>query len=229
MDPTHISGIRGIVFDLDDTLYPERSYAFSGFAAVSRWLRVRHACPFDPEERMKALFETEYRPRVFDRVLVELGLPPSEAAVSEMVDCYRSHIPKISLYHDADAALTRWSGAFRLGLISDGPEGVQRRKIDALGLSGRIEQVILTDTWGREYWKPHVRGFRAIEAAWGWDESSLLYVADNPSKDFLAPRCLGWRTLKLCRPDGLYTHLPTPAAAEPEFTVASLDQVEVTS
>ena len=229
MDRIRISGVHAIVLDLDDTLYPERSYALSGFVAVARWLRVRHPCPFDPAERMRALFETEYRPRVFDRLLLELGLPPSAVTVSEMIDCYHSHKPAISLYPDADAALCRWSSDFHLGLISDGPVEVQQRKIDALGLSGRIEHIILTDTWGREYWKPHVRAFRAMEALCGCDESALLYIADNPSKDFLAPRCLGWRTVRLCRPDGLYSHLSPPAGSEPEHVVPSLDRVEVTS
>ena len=28
---------RAIVFDLDDTLYPERDYVLSGFRAIARW------------------------------------------------------------------------------------------------------------------------------------------------------------------------------------------------
>ena len=28
---------RGLILDLDDTLYPERQFALSGFAAAERW------------------------------------------------------------------------------------------------------------------------------------------------------------------------------------------------
>ncbi|HOW72898.1 MAG TPA: HAD family hydrolase [Phycisphaerae bacterium] len=228
MDPIRFSGIRAVVFDLDDTLYAERAYAHSGFAAVARWLQARYTCPLDLEQRMRALYETEYRPRVFDRLLVEMGLSPSAGLVSQMVECYRSHRPVIGLYPDADAALDRWSGRFRLGLISDGPVGAQQRKVEVLGVASRIDRIILTDEWGREYWKPHPRAFLAMEEYWGWHGGSLLYIADNPSKDFLAPRRLGWRTLRVCRAEGVYAHLPAVAGAEAEQSVSALDLVEVT-
>ena len=32
----------GIVFDLDDTLYPQESYKRSGFAAVAKWLSTNY-------------------------------------------------------------------------------------------------------------------------------------------------------------------------------------------
>lgn len=227
MDRVHFSGVRAIVFDLDDTLYSERAYAFSGFAAVARWLRERYACPFDPELRMQALFETDFRPKVFDQLLVEMGLGPSVATVAEMVSCYRSHTPAIALCSDAAAALERWSGQFRFGLISDGPAEAQRRKIDALGLAGRMERIILTDRWGREYWKPHPRAFLAMQEFWGWGQASLLYVGDNPSKDFLAPRQLGWQTLRICRREGIYSSLSSPGGGDADRSVSSLDLVEV--
>ena len=42
-----MASIRAVVFDLDDTLYPEREYAFSGFAAVATAFQDRLG---DPEE-----------------------------------------------------------------------------------------------------------------------------------------------------------------------------------
>ena len=35
--------IRTVVFDLDDTLFPEREFVLSGFAAVDAWLRNNRA------------------------------------------------------------------------------------------------------------------------------------------------------------------------------------------
>ena len=33
---------RVVVFDLDDTLFPERQYVLSGFRAVDMWLKEAH-------------------------------------------------------------------------------------------------------------------------------------------------------------------------------------------
>ncbi len=105
MAAIEISGIQVVVFDLDDTLYPERSYAFSGFEAVGRWLAEHHACGFSPAGRMRELFDTAHRPHVFDVVLQELGIEPSPERVQAMVKVYREHRPAIRLFPDAQEAL----------------------------------------------------------------------------------------------------------------------------
>ena len=166
MPSISLSGIQVVVFDLDDTLYPERAYAFSGFSAVADWLRARVACRFDPAARMRDLFESEHRGRVFDQLLCELGCGQDKDMVRAMIDCYHTHVPRIALFGDADRSMDRWSGEFRLALISDGPLAVQQSKVDALGLEHRLERIILTDQWGPSYWKPHFRAYLEIEQTW---------------------------------------------------------------
>lgn len=229
MAAIEISGIRVVVFDLDDTLYPERSYAFSGFEAVGRWLAEHHACGFSPAGRMRELFDTPHRPRVFDAVLQELGIEPTPEQVQAMVKVYREHRPAIHLFPDAEEALRRWTGCFRLGLISDGPLVSQQQKVEALGLPGRIERIILTDAWGPAFWKPHPRAFEDIEKAFNWRESACVYIADNPAKDFVAPRKLGWRTARIRRIGGTFTDTLPPDGGEAEFEVASLSDVNLSS
>ena len=229
MSSVSLSGIQVTVFDLDDTLYPERAFAFSGFAAVADWLRARVECAFDPAARMQELFETEHRGRVFDQLLSELGCGPDKDMVRAMIDVYHTHNPRIALFDDADRALARWSGVFRLGLISDGPLAVQQRKVDALGLRHRLERIILTDQWGPAFWKPHLRAYLEIETTWGSGPSECLYIADNAAKDFIAPRQRGWQTIQVRRPEGVYRDLVPPAGGEPHWQVDSLDEIELTS
>ena len=40
-----MSKLEAVVFDLDDTLYPERSYVLSGFSAVADWAERTLAIP----------------------------------------------------------------------------------------------------------------------------------------------------------------------------------------
>jgi hypothetical protein len=42
-----VSGWRAIVFDLDDTLYPERDYVLRGFRAVAAWSDPNLGIPAD--------------------------------------------------------------------------------------------------------------------------------------------------------------------------------------
>lgn len=226
-----LTGIQLVVLDLDDTLYPERAYAFSGFAAVGDWLSRRGACPFDPAERMRALFEAGDRRRIFNQLLAEMAFPPDEIDrwVSQMIQVYRSHLPTLTLFPDADDALRRWRPRFGLGLISDGPLEVQQNKVEALELSARLDWVLLTDLWGREFWKPHLRAFLEAESRGGVSGAACVYVADNPSKDFVGPRQRGWRTVQIHREDAVHQDAPTAAGGEAEHHITSLAEVVLSS
>ena len=229
MSQIQIPGIRAVVFDLDDTLFSEREFAFSGFRAVSAWLQQRVACTTDPEAIMRRLFDSPYRDQVFDQILKELGGEYSADLVSQMVDCFRQHSPMIGLHPDAISAIDRWAGHFRMGIVSDGILSVQQRKVKALGLESRIDLIILTDQWGREFWKPHPRAFREIEKTWQVFGPACLYIADNPRKDFIAPVQLGWRTVQIHRLEGIYCQEESAEGGKPQFLISSLDQIDLTS
>ena len=142
-----------------------------------------------------------------------------------MIECYHTHTPRIALFDDADRALNRWSGVFRMGLISDGPLAVQQRKVDALGLGRRLGRIVLTDQWGRAFWKPHERAYLEIETTWGSGRSACLYIADNAGKDFVVPRQRGWQTIQVRRPDGVFRDRVPPAGGEPQWQVDPLSML----
>lgn len=217
--------IRAIVFDLDDTLYPEREFVFSGYRVVADAFAGRLGAPFDLVRRMTELFDTPDRGRVFNVILAEAGVAQAQvdALVPEMIATYRSHKPGIHLHPDADAALTRLGGRYRLGLISDGPLEMQNNKIDALDLRDRLDEVILTDRWGRQFWKPHPRAFEEMSRRLGLAAAECLYVADNPAKDFIAPGGLGWSTAFVRRPDGIYADQEPAEGSRIDLIVESLD------
>jgi putative hydrolase of the HAD superfamily len=90
--------------------------------------------------------------------------------------------------------------SLRLAVISDGFLGGQRQKVRALGLSRWFDPILLTDAWGRPCWKPHPRAFLKIQARYGFSPEELVYIGDNPAKDFQAPNRLGWNTIHLVMP-----------------------------
>jgi putative hydrolase of the HAD superfamily len=215
-----------IVFDLDDTLYPERAYAMSGFVAVAEAFADRFGNPTDAAAEMSRLFDTEHRGHVFDEICRLSGMSPDPQLIGAMVEVYRRHPPRIKPHPDADAAIQRLARRARLALISDGPLIMQEAKVAALSLRSRIELVVFTDQWGRSFWKPHPRAFEHVQDHFGADGESCTYIADNAKKDFLAPRALGWRTVQIQRPGGIYTELPPAPGGAPDHCVASLDEID---
>lgn len=217
---------RAVVFDLDDTLYPERAFVLSGFSAVAAWLAQQEVADNSTVE-LAALYESGVRGDTFNRWLASRGLPTDLAP--QMVQVYREHQPAIQPFPGVPGLLARLRRRGRLGLVSDGYLAVQQRKLDALGLASYFDVVVFSDTWGRSAWKPSAKPFAEALAQLDVAAEQAVYVADNASKDFLGARQLGMGAIWLRRPGGEYAHLepPTPAHA-PDVTIASLDELEPT-
>ena len=218
---------QAVVFDLDDTLYPERDFVLSGFRAVAAWLEARIGVPAaHGYDELRALFAAGVRGNTFDRWLEERGLP-AHAFVPEMVRVYREHEPRLSPFPEVPELLAALRRGSRLGLVSDGPLAVQRAKLAAVGLEQFFDAVVFSDAWGREAWKPSLLPFTTVLERLGTPAAASVYVADNPVKDFLGARRVGMRTVRVRRPGGEYAHLGPPAGEHaPHATIESLRDLE---
>lgn len=224
-----------VAFDLDDTLYPERAFVRSGFRVVSDYLQQEGVVDRPLLADFEAAFDAGERRNVFDRVLRAAGIEPDAALVRSLVEAYRSHRsrhgfvrPGIRLFDDADRALGRLAGqGIRLGLVSDGPLAAQEVKVEALGLAARMDAVILTDTWGPAFWKPHPRAFVEVARRLAVEPRACFYVADNPEKDFDGPAAAGWRpSVWVRRGESTYRDAAPPEKRLLSATVASLDDLD---
>lgn len=189
--------IKGIIFDLDDTLYLEKDYVRSGFKAVAAYLKND-----DYAARLWEHFE-EGKPAV-DELLSEIGREHDKA---EVLEVYRNHKPDIHLYDGIAELMSKLSqNGIRIGIITDGrPEG-QRNKIEALGLEELVDDIIITDELGGvQFRKPCDIAFRIMQTRWRLPASEMIYIADNPVKDFQAPRQLGMKSMWFKNTEGLNT------------------------
>jgi putative hydrolase of the HAD superfamily len=211
-----------VVFDLDDTLYPERSFVESAFRAVGvhaleRWgirdLGDACLCAADAGVRGN-VFQHAYRD------MVGAELTPDHA--HELLRVYREHQPKCLPWHpDALETVKLLHGRFPLTLLSDGYLPTQANKARALGLERWIDDPVFTESLGREHWKPSTKGFELIMSRHHPD-STFVYVGDNPIKDFIAPRALGWHTFHITRPTGTYAHYKAVQDQAADHQVTSL-------
>jgi len=199
-----LQGITAVVFDLDDTLCSERQFVESGFRAVSAYVQERGITAQALFPDMWRRFCGGSRGRIFDDSLRAAGVVPDDALIAELVDVYRSHIPSISLYPDARAVLSHFYGRRQLGLLTDGYLQTQHNKVRALKIEDFFDVLVFTDQMGRRYWKPDTAGYRRIMAELNVPGAACLYVGDNPGKDFFGANRLGWQTVQICRPGGIY-------------------------
>ena len=219
MPPLHL------VFDLDDTLYPERQFAISGFRACDRWLEREHGIPAtgDMVAHMTRLLDDGHMRSLFPIVLGDRIGAHSPATLETFIDVYRLHEPEIALYHDSDDVLTHYQALGPLGLITDGQVEVQSSKVKSLALASRFKHIIYTHALGgRGFGKPHPRAFELMEAALGRPGDRFVYVGDNPAKDFVAPNARGWTTVQIIRPQRIHARAPMAEGGAAQYVIETL-------
>lgn len=193
-----LNSAKGVIFDLDDTLYSEKQYVKSGYKKIAEYIGHQEA-----EEKLWNYF-LEGKPAI-DAYLIEIG---AENKKAECLDIYRSQMPEINLYDDvAELFQSLKENDIKVGIITDGrPEG-QRNKIKALGLEKLVDDIIITDELGGvQFRKPNDISFRIMQCRWRVPFEQMVYIGDNLGKDFQAPRQLGMRRIYIMNEEGLYTN-----------------------
>lgn len=204
----------GVAFDLDDTLYFERDYVKSGFEAVAEYAAAgTSVAAADAFGFLWGEFLAGVRGTTFDDLLARYPEVAARRSVADLVAHYREHAPTLDYLPGAEALLRELLARdVALAVISDGPLVSQQAKADALGVARYAAPVVLTDSWGPDYWKPHVRAFEVVAEAFALPPERLVYVGDNPIKDFHAPRALGWQSVRLRLPGQVRESFPHGAA-----------------
>jgi putative hydrolase of the HAD superfamily len=112
--------------------------------------------------------------------------------------------------------------AHTLALLTDGYLPAQKLKVSALGIQRYFKHIIYTEQLGRQFWKPSPVGFEAIITATDAPPQSMVYVGDNPTKDFIAPNRLGMKTIQVQRPHRLHIVDAEAPEAQARLTLNAL-------
>lgn len=203
------------VFDLDDTLYSEWEFVRSGLGHIADLTTTSSAISRDEVFDFLWNVTLDRRGDTFDRLLDRFPEIRSLWSIGELVRAYRSHPPDIRLYPGVRELLKQLrEGNIRLGIITDGPPDAQRGKLSALHLAEIVEATVITDEFGIDQRKPSTFAFMRFGELFGVDPRACIYIGDNPAKDFVAGRALGWETLRLRMKGQIHE---TEEAASPEF------------
>ena len=217
--------LKAVIFDLDDTLVSEIQYAMSGYKEVAAHIETKgytgkNAAAIYKE--LTGLFFEDHK-NVFNRFLINNGRDDSRDNVMELVEIYRNHLPDIEYYDDVLPALRdlREKG-IKTGILSDGYAVTQRQKIRALEAEKDFDIIILTDEIGRDAWKPSPKGFNIISERFNIEPEEILYVGDNPEKDFYLSKTAGVKTARIIRESGVYSDREYYEGVKEDYRIDSL-------
>ena len=178
--------MRGIIFDLDDTLYKEIDFLKSAFRQIADVIGITGVYDF----MLKCYRDGE---NAFKMVIQRYNL---SYTVDQLLDIYRNHKPDITLDPSIVATLDELkSRGWTMGLMTDGRSVTQRNKIDALGLSEWIEPncILISEEFG--YGKPDEHCYQYFIER--YPNAKFCYVGDTLNENFVTANKLGWQTICL--------------------------------
>jgi putative hydrolase of the HAD superfamily len=208
------------IFDLDDTLYPEIEFAKSGFRVVAEkmsheyGIKIRELADFLNNQILEGK-----RFQAFQNMIEYFQLPKSAAKIA--LSSYRAHTPSIYLYPEAEAVLKELKkNQQKIYIVTDGNKIVQSNKIRALDLEKYVQRSFVTHQHGLKNAKPSLHCFNLIKKIENRPWTELIYIGDNPSKDFKALNLVGGLTIQVNQ--GPHSSLTVPTGFNAKYRINSL-------
>jgi len=212
-----------IVFDLDDVLYEEKSFYHSGIDAIVNFISNEYNIPKNKILMFLKNRNKENRKKIIDDMLINFNIY-SKSRVRKCLSIYRMHFPKIKISADAIYCLKNLKKN-TCYIVTDGNKLVQLNKIKALGLEKFMKKCFLTSNYGLKNVKPSPYCFLKICNIENVEPKEVVYVGDDPNKDFVGIKPLGFQTVRLLK--GRYKNLIKPKKYQSDIVINSLRELNL--
>jgi putative hydrolase of the HAD superfamily len=210
---------RGLILDLDDTLYPRERYVRSGFAAVARYLERRWGIPANTAfSLLSRAFSNGHKGREFQAAIEKYELPREEMA--SMLRVFRAHKPNLWLPYETGQVLRQLRNeGWRLAILTNGLPAVQKAKVTALALETMVDEVVYAETVTKRG-KPDVAAFQETMNRLDVTAERCVVFGDDPMTDIKGGRAAGLRTVRLAK-----TQLLVPYENEAELIIRTIEDL----
>jgi putative hydrolase of the HAD superfamily len=189
----------GLIFDMDDTLYPERQFVRSGFRAVAIHVERHFGVP-SPRVLAELLRCLRHGGRrlALQSMCLECDVPLS--SVPDLVDVIRRHRPALRLpVASVDTLARARASGWRVGVLTNGLPDIQSRKVRALGLDHLVDAVVYAQEWGSGLGKPELESFDVVLSRLGTAQQTTVFVGDDPWCDIVGARRAGLLSILIGR------------------------------
>ena len=170
-----------LLFDLDDTLYPEKQYIFQGFWAVSNYIGDKFS--IDKKQiylQIISLFRNGSN-KVIDDIILELKLNENPFF---LLDVYRRSQRRLSFYSEVKTALKHLKeDGNDIILLTNGNSEAQWNKIKILEADELFDEIYVLDDFGKEFWKPSTLILKKIYNVHKGKELCEYVLVGNNSED----------------------------------------------
>jgi putative hydrolase of the HAD superfamily len=213
--------LRAVGFDLDGTLLvPDRDRETLLRAACERV----GAPPLSRDAYLRAHRANQgesSREPVFEALLAEHD---TEVTAAELAAAYDAAVAAATGPLPGAAGLvTDLRERHRVGLLTDGPVRVQRRKLERNGWTDLFDAVVVTG--GLPAPKPDGRAFEALCEALGAPPAETAYVGDDPAADVAGAAAAGLQPVQVLYADGPDPHPDAAATVRRSALAADLPGV----
>lgn len=213
-----------IIFDLDDTLYEEKQFVFSGYLEVAKWIsqfsNTNYKIIFD---FMVSDFYNNGRGLVFDNALNQFYVK-NKKNIKKCLSIYRLHKPNIKLDKNIKTLLKYLALSNELYIVTDGNKIVQNNKIKSLNLDQYVKKAFITYRYGLKSSKPSLNCFEMIRKIENSKWNSLVYIGDNPNKDFVNLNKVGAITIRVLQGD--YAKTKATSEYDAKYKINNLTELK---
>lgn len=213
-----------LVLDLDETLYNEYDYVYSGYSAVSRFFSIQLNKNYDEIFYfMLNWHEVCGREGILESTFEFFAQEKSDRFITQKaLYVYRNHRPRINVYPEVKGILAKYEKS-GLTLITDGNPEVQNNKINALGIEKYFHKIYTTWSYGKDKSKPSIYCFELASKSLGLQIKDLVYVGDDPRKDFVNMNKAGGTTIRVRM--GKYKDINLPGKLEATYAIDSISML----
>ena len=203
--------MKGIVFDIDDTLYCRQDMLVQAAESVlgvkvPDWREFISIFYEKSDINMAALESGEISTREingwrYNETFRILGLPYKQEDGCLSADAYLELQSHMFLSEDMRKVLDRFASdpEIKLAILTAGESKHQWHKVDMLGLDKWFDRANIIVTGDTDYSKPDVRLCRMFEEKLGLKPDDLWMIGDNYDKDITGALDSGWHSVWINR------------------------------
>lgn len=214
-----------VIFDLDDTLYPQIEFDLGCLKKAARYIAVLcHKKDSEIFGILKGIVlknGIEYR-QIFDDLFKEIKFDGMRF-IKEILNHYWSAKPQIVVFPDTFFVLDYLKDKYDLAIITDGYPDIQQYKINTLGLSKYFDKILFTDNYGVDNRKPSRYVFDVFLKETQFLPEKCVYIGNDPQRDFYPARKSGMHTVRIKQ--GSFAGITLGGEYEADYTVNNISQL----